>query len=474
MKDPKASGSSDKKEKTAKETPLDQIKSSVFSRSMALAKMTLKTGVQLAGHSIKNSMSSDKSAAWQDFLKDQAQTLSLELGQLKGSLMKAGQMLSMYGEHFLPPEANQFLKTLQSESPPLKWEPIYETLKKELGDEKLALLEIQTQALASASMGQVHRAKIKATGEEIVLKVQYPRVDEAIDSDLKGIKTILGLLKLLPRDFDPSALFEEVREMLHQETDYELEAENTERFGKLLENDSRFVVPKVYREFSNRKILALSYEKGLRADDSIIQNLSQEKRNKIALNFLDLFFKELYDWKIVQTDPHVGNYQIRLNPFGEDQIILFDFGATRSYGNDFLNHYYDMIRGVLFQDRATFLKGSKALNFIRENDDPELIRLFEEFCFETIEPFIAPDDPRNRQGLVNSDGTYDWKNTDLPQRITAKVLTVVRKNSFRTPPREILFLDRKTGGVFIFLSVLRARICGRDVLLKYVQNTGTP
>jgi len=360
---------------------------------------------------------------------------------------------------------------LQSESPPLKWEPIYETLKKELGTQKLSQLDIDEKALASASMGQVHRARIKSTGDEIVLKVQYPRVDEAIDSDLKGIKTILGLLKLLPRDFDPGALFEEVRQMLHQETDYELEAQNTEKFRKLLEKDSRFIVPKVYSEYSNKKVLALSYEKGLRADDAIVQNLSQEKRNQIALNFLDLFFKELYDWKIVQTDPHVGNYQIRLNPFGVDQIILFDFGATRSYENDFLRHYYNMIRGVLFQDRETFLTGSKALNFIRDNDDPELIRLFEEFCFETIEPFIAPDDPRNRQGLVNADGTYDWKNTDLPQRITSKVLHVVKKNSFRNPPREIVFLDRKTGGVFIFLSVLRARICGRDVLLKYVQNS---
>ena len=472
MKDPKHQHSKDKSDRPSLEIPLDQIKSSVFSRGMALAKMTLKTGVQLAGHSLKNSMSSDKSEAWQEFLKDQAKTLSVELGQLKGSLMKAGQMLSMYGEHFLPPEANQFLKTLQSESPPLKWEPIYETLKKELGESKLSQLEIQEKALASASMGQVHRARIKSTGEEIVLKVQYPRVDEAIDSDLKGIKTILSLLKLFPRDFDPTSLFEEVRQMLHQETDYELEAENTEKFRKLLEKDPRFIVPKVYAEYSNRKVLALSYERGLRADDAIVQNLSQEKRNQIALNFLDLFFKELYDWKIVQTDPHVGNYQIRLNPFGPDQIILFDFGATRSYGNDFLGHYYDMIRGVLFQDRETFLKGSKALNFIRENDDPELVRLFEEFCFETIEPFIAPEDPRNRLGLVHNDGTYDWKNTDLPQRITLKVLNVIKKNSFRNPPREIVFLDRKTGGVFIFLSVLRARICGRDVLLKYVQKSG--
>lgn len=461
-----------KEKKSKGPEQLDKIKSSVFSRSLSMAKLTLKTGVQLAGHGIKNSFnsdSSDKELSWQTFLKNQAQNFSTELGELKGSLMKAGQMLSMYGEHFLPPEANQFLKSLQSESPPLKWEPIHKTLINELGTEKLALLEIDQKALASASMGQVHRAKIKATGEEIVLKVQYPDVDKAIDSDLKAIKTFLNLLKLLPRDFDPAPLFEEVRGMLHQETDYTLEAENTEKFRSLLEGDERYIVPKVYREFSNGKILALSFEKGLRADDPLVQNLSQDKRNQLALNFLDLFFKEIYIWKRVQTDPHVGNYQIRINPFGQDQLILFDFGATRFYADDFLTHYHKMVRGVLFQDREEFLEASKALKFIMDSDDEEVVRLFEEFCLETVEPFIEHTDPRNVQGLVLSDGTYDWKNTDLPKRITSKVMKVIKKNSLRSPPKEILFLDRKTGGVFIFLSVLRARIRGRDLLLNYVQ-----
>ncbi len=459
----------EKKQSPNKKKILDKVPSSVFSRGLSLTKMTLRTGIQLAGHGIRNSLSNDKTEAWQIFLKNQAASLSTELGQLKGSLMKAGQMLSMYGEHFLPPEANEFLKSLQSESPPLRWEPIHETLKNELGLQKLEELEITTTALASASMGQVHRARIKKTGEEIVLKVQYPKVDQAIDSDLKALRTVFQLLKILPKDFNPDPLFEEIREMLHQETNYSQEALITKKYRELLAGDERYIVPKVYEDYSTSKVIALSYEKGLRADSPLVQNLSQERRNKIALNFLDLFFKELYQWKMVQTDPHVGNYYVRINPYGEDQIVLFDFGATRSYNNEFLDHYYDMIRGVLFLDRNTFLKGAKMLRFIQENDDPELIRNFEEFCTETIEPFMEPSDPRHPHGLIDADGIYDWKNTDLPQRITKKVLAIIRKNSFRTPPKEILFLDRKTGGVFIFLSILRARIRGRDILLNYVR-----
>src|SRR5690606_19398227 len=118
-------------------------------------------------------------------LQNQAALLSNELGELKGSLMKAGQMLSMYGEHFLPPEANALLKSLQQDSRPLLWEAIEPHLKKYLPEEKLAELEIEKDALACASLGQVHRARIKATGEMICLKIQYPQVDKAIDSDLK-------------------------------------------------------------------------------------------------------------------------------------------------------------------------------------------------------------------------------------------------------------------------------------------------
>lgn len=455
---------------TTPKKKLEKIKSSVLSRSLSLAKLTLKSGAQLAGHGLKNtfSNSAQTESNWQIFLKTQAQSLSIELGQLKGSLMKVGQMLSMYGEHFFPPEANEFLKSLQSDSPPLNWPAIEKVLKQNLSPEQLSQLAIEQESLASASLGQVHRARILATNEEIVLKIQYPDVDKAIDSDIKAIRSFLNLFKLLPKDLNLEPLFQEVRDMLVQETNYELEAKSLQEYTKLLGDDPRYVIPKYYPQFSNKRILAMSYEKGLRSDDPIVQNLRQEKRNQIGLNFLELFFKEIFVWNVVQTDPHVGNYRIRINPFGDDQIVLLDFGATRFYQDNFLKLYQQMVKGTLFANREQFLSAAQQLSFLHENDDPKLIQLFEEFCFETIEPFIEYSDPRNRHGLIDQEGFYDWKNTDLPQRITKKIFEVIKFNAWRTPPQEILFLDRKTGGVFIFLSVLRAKIRGRDVLLKYL------
>lgn len=437
---------------------LHKIKSSVLSRGLTLARMTLSTGAGLASQSAKGLFSSEekKNENWKSFLKGQAQFFSQELGELKGSLMKAGQMLSMYGEHFLPPEANQFLRTLQADSPPVAWPLIEKEIKKNLSPEKMALLEIEKEPIGSASLGQVHRATIKATGEKIALKVQYPGVDKAIESDLRALKSFFNMMKFLPKGKTTDQIFEEVRAMLIQEMDYDLEVQETEFYRERLKGDSRFIVPRIYREFCGPKLIATSFEAGANPGDALIKNLSQDRRNRLAMNFMELYFKELFEWGVVQTDPHLGNYKVRISASGEDQLVLLDFGATRKYPQEFLVPYYQMITSLVHQDPEGLSEAAFKLRFLTEADNPALKKLFEEFCMMTIEPFTLDQD-------------YDWGNSDLPQRLTKKVFQMIQKFELRSPPREILFLDRKTGGVFIFLSVLNAKVNGRPVLLKYLE-----
>lgn len=435
---------------------LDKIKSGLFSRGVTLAKIGLGASARMTGRSVAQ-LWEDKELRgekWKSLFQQQAQIFSKEIGELKGSLMKAGQMLSMYGEHFFPPEVNQFLKSLQNESPPVKWEAIEEILQDQLGAEKLKQLEIEKESLASASLGQVHKARVNETQQTLALKIQYPGVEQAIESDLKAIRTFLGLMKVLPKDFDSRPIFEEVRSMLQQETDYELEANLTERYAELLGNDDRYVVPRVFREFSNRRVLATSFESGVRADDPLVQNLSQERRNRLAQNFLDLYFKELFEIFMVQTDPHAGNYRVRLQPDGNDRLVLLDFGATREYPQEFLKSYKKMIQAAALDDSPGFRQAARELRLLQENDSPELQQTFEDFCFMLVEPFRTDH--------------YNWKQTDLPERTTKKALEIIRGFQWRSPPQEILFLDRKTGGVFIMLSMLKAQIPARSLLLNYL------
>lgn len=451
---------------------LNKIRSSVFGRSLALAKLTVSSGAKLASSKLQSSFkdSAGKEADWQKFLTSSASDFANEFGQLKGSVMKAGQMLSVYGEYFLPPEANDFLKSLQSNSPALVYPEIYKILLKELGPSKLDELTIDTKPIGTASMGQVHKAQIKSTGEWIALKVQYPGVGEAIDSDLKALRSILNLVKVLPKGPGVDHIFSEIHGMLKQELDYENELEQTLRYGKRLEHDPRYIVPRIFEKYSSKVIIATQLEKGLRADDSLIAQLPDHRRNQLGLNYLDLYFRELFDWGVVQTDPHLGNYAIRLKPDGQDQLILYDFGAVRSYSKDFLTPYYKMIKASVEHNLPDLRQAATQLKFVQPTDPPELLHYFEQFCLGTVEPFLAANDPR----LINDpamlpDGNYDWKNSKLPTRLTKIVWEMIQKFQVRSPPQEILFLDRKTGGVFIFESVLKAKIRGRDLLLPALE-----
>lgn len=446
---------------------LSGIKSSVLSRGFSLAKLSLNAGVQMAGRSLSELWKDreGQEQRWKDFLAGQARVFSEEIGELKGSLMKAGQALSMYGEHFFPPEVNQFLKTLQHDSPPLEWSVLRRTLVDELGEEKIAELEIEEAPVASASLGQVHRARVRGTGELLALKIQYPDVDRAIESDLRALRRFVHVLKLVPNDFDMDPLFQEIGDMLRQETDYRIEAEWTEKFAARLTGDERYVVPRVIRSYSTKKVLATTFEEGVRIDDPLIQSLSQERRNRLGESFLDLYFRELFDWRWVQTDPHAGNYRVRLAADGRDRIVLLDFGATREYPPGFIEPYRRMIEASAFHRLEDFRRAALELRFLQENDDPRLRGLFEELCFTIIEPFMDPADPRHGGGIA-ADGSFDWKDTDLPQRTSRKALEILRGFPLRSPPKEILFLDRKTGGVFILLSILRVRINARHILLK--------
>lgn len=449
--------------------PLSKIKTSIFERSLSVAKIGLNAGIKYAAQKTLGQAAGEK---YNEFLISQAQYLTTELGQLKGSLMKAGQMLSMYGEYFFPPEVNQLLKMLQTNSRPLEYTVIRSSLEKYLSPELLSELDIDENCIGSASMGQVHLATIKSTGEKMALKIQYPGVDLAIESDVKALKTLLNMSKILPKGIDLDPVMAEIKTMLYQELDYNTEALLTKKYYSKLHEDSdfakRYIVPKVFDRYSNKKILATEYIEGYKADHPLVQALSQKRRDQLAVNFLDLYQREIFVWNLIQTDPHLGNYKIQIDSLGNDRIVLLDFGATNEFNQNFIRAYRRMIQGSVTGDTVMLHAACRELGFIQDSDSKEYIQVFTEFCFETVEPFWEYTDPRNILKKIDSDGRYHWKQTDLPGRVVKKAMQF-KNFDLRTPPKDILFLDRKTGGVFIFLSVLNAHINARNVINPYFE-----
>lgn len=455
-----------------KKKDLKKIPSHVLSRGMSLLNLTVSTGARYAGLKFTDLFSSveDREKRLQDFFLEQATELVQELGRLKGSIMKAGQMLSVYGEHFFPPQINQILKSLQSDTPPVVWEEMEQTIRSQLGDEKYAKLEIDKEPIAAASMGQVYKARIRETGEVLALKVQYPGMDKAINSDLSSLKTILSVSHLAPKGSDFDEIFREIRMMLHYEVDYVRELEQLQWFQEKLKDDHRFIVPKVYTEFSTKRLLAMSYEEGLPLDHVKIEEISQERRNRISASFMELMFREIFEWRQVQTDPHFGNYKIRLadETDTQDRILLLDFGAVRSFPKRYIEPFAQLIHSALEKDIEDNFHAGLNLGFLREDDSEKVRDLFARICFTAIEPFEVRFASPQVDGSEEGSDPYKWGETKLLDKLTELAKDALFTFRLRPPPREAIFLDRKMVGTYTILTKLKLRMGPRTLLQKYL------
>ena len=265
---------SDTSKPVNKKKSIDTLKTSGFERRLSIAKTSLNIGRRWAGNSVSG-MFLDKQARSernQAFMEAQANYVAEELGKLKGSVVKIGQMMAMYGEHILPPEITRALHTLNDDTATLTWSGIEQNLQRLLGD-KLSELDVDPDPIGTTSLAQVHRATVIATGEQVVLKIQYPGVAEAIDSDLALFKRLLKVSNIVPQTRALEAWFEEIRDLLHHEVDYEVEAATTERFYERLIDDPRYIVPKINREYSNNRLLCMSYEPGVTVTSETLQLL---------------------------------------------------------------------------------------------------------------------------------------------------------------------------------------------------------
>jgi predicted unusual protein kinase regulating ubiquinone biosynthesis (AarF/ABC1/UbiB family) len=254
---------------------LDRLKTRPFERNLALTRLGLGAGSSIVAHGIRNVFRGrvERDEANQEFVERQAQVLADELGQLKGSVMKAGQMLSLYGQYFLPPEAVEVLSTLQDDTQAVAWKYIAPVLDQQLGRQRLSELDIDEEPIAAASLGQAHRARRRRDGLELVVKIQYPGVAEAIDSDIRTLSRLLLMSRLTPKGLDIGPIFTELREMLVQEVDYIAEARYTQDFGQRLAKDRRFVVPRVLGEYSGSRILTTTFESGVSGRHASVHDL---------------------------------------------------------------------------------------------------------------------------------------------------------------------------------------------------------
>lgn len=396
----------------------------------------------------------------------EAKALVKELGQLKGSLVKVGQMLAVYGEHVLPPEVTEALHELENRTTPLAWPAIEQALRTELGA-ALDDLAVDPEPIGAASLAQVHRARRLSDNADLCLKVQYPGVADAIDSDLDELARLIRWSGLLTGRRDFETWLESVRHLLHREVDYREEAKTTERFRLRLQGDARFVVPAVQAQYSTARVLCTSFEKGLDVLDERVQALSQPRRNRLGEAFLELFLREVFEWNEMQTDPNFGNYRIRTGRHAdEDRLVLLDFGAAQPYPKAYMNGLRTMMRGAFHQDHAAVRRGAIALGMLAEGLPEEVQASFTAVCAAVIEP-LCPQHFEVPPEALNSRGEYRWRESRLPRRLSRQAAKAALSVHFHVPPGDFVFISRKLVGVYTFIAALGAEFDGGPLMQRW-------
>ncbi|HCK93432.1 MAG TPA: ABC transporter [Gammaproteobacteria bacterium] len=456
--------------------PLGRIKTGKLERRMSMMKAGLFAGARFATRSAHNWMtkSDDKTSRQSQIMTEEADKLVEQLGELKGSVVKIGQMMALWGEHYLPKEVTTALHKLEDTTAPVAWDIMKITLHDNLPLDKIKELEIDPKPIGAASLGQVHRATRKSDGKQLCLKIQYPNISEAIETDLDSVHTLFKLFRIIPNTKEFEKWFDEIRHLLRREVDYRLEAETTKAFSERLKDDSRVRVPEVIDDYSTGSVLCLSYEPGVPIGSQKVKNLPQERRNAIAETCLDICWQEIFDWGEMQTDPNFGNYLIdpaetNTKTPSQDQVILLDFGAVRAFEPEVLAAGQSLVIGSVEHDADKIKQSLQSIGFYNATTPDSVVDKFLELCYLAIEPFANPKIyPPSIPSLTDEQGRYAWSESKLATRALMHAKSNVFSKHFAIPPKDFMYFSRKLIGTFTLMSVLDAKINGHEVIKPYL------
>ena len=328
-------------------------KRSRWKRNSRLARLGARIGLAHAGTSARKVFAS--SARKEELSRARemktAQQVADELGNMKGALMKLGQMAS-YLDDGLPEPLRLALGQLQSNAPPMSVELVHAEIERELGRPVADIfVEFDDEPIAAASIGQVHRAILRAADGEraVAVKVQYPGVAEAIDADLRTADLLGTLLAFGFKSLNPEDMVAEIKDRLREELDYSKEAQNQQQFADFYRDHPFIHVPEVLHEFSTSRILITELVSG----HSFAELLTwpQEERDKAGEAIFRFVFRSLYRFRAFNGDPHPGNYIFHKG----GKVTFLDFGLIKHFTVEEMEMFQGMVKAaVLDHDMESY------------------------------------------------------------------------------------------------------------------------
>lgn len=364
-----------------------------------------------------------------------------KLSQLRGAAMKVGQMLSMDAGDLVPPELAEILAKLRSDAKAMPHKQLTQLLVQHWGHDWLApFAQFELRPFAAASIGQVHLAYLD-TGEKVAIKIQYPGIRDSIDSDIDNVASLLTVSRLIPANVKLDTLLAEAKAQLHNEADYQFEAEQIALYQQQLGYSSNFIVPKVYQQLSNKNILCMQYIEGV-AIESLV-SAPQDVRDSVASALMELCFKELFCFQLLQSDPNFANFQYQAQ---SQKIVLLDFGATRAISDTLSQGYMQLMQGAIAQNKQQMAMAAQQIGFFQDEIDPQQKQLVIDIFYQACEPLRTQE-------------AYHFGESDLAKRITqAGKAMSTQQNEWHTPPTDAIFIHRKLAGMYLLAAKLNAKV----------------
>jgi predicted unusual protein kinase regulating ubiquinone biosynthesis (AarF/ABC1/UbiB family) len=308
----------------------DRIPTSRIARSAKIGRLAAGQGTRQVATKVANVGRSEerKRAALEKRHIEAAEQIVTALGTMKGAAMKLGQVLSFLDVGLVPEEyREEFQKKLgklRDAAPNVRFTDMKKVIESELG-EKLSdvFSEFDEEAIAAASIGQVYRARLREDGREVAVKVQYPRVAEAVRADMQNLGMILRVMKTIAPGIDVRETAEEIRGRIHEELDYELEASNQRALARIYRGHPFITVPEVVTELSRERVLVNEFVDGVGFED--VKLMDQPTRDRVGEIIFRFYFGCMYRHRQFSGDPHPGNFLL----LDDGRVAFLDFGLFK-------------------------------------------------------------------------------------------------------------------------------------------------